>query len=167
MYFSHRSPGVPLRSTPGFMLAAAPRASDIFNDGLLVRPLTYDLRDACGRAVSLPAVAAYAGVATTATIAQGKRNRRATCECAESSACGGCVCSQSFATETQRHGAKPGIEEQHNRLRPTRTMQDRVQRFSSLRSRRKHKAWGVSPRIESPTTIEPAKRAIEVQNPER
>jgi hypothetical protein len=42
------------------MLPAAPRASDIFNDGLLVRPLTYDLRDACGRSVSLPAVDAYA-----------------------------------------------------------------------------------------------------------
>jgi hypothetical protein len=40
--------------------------------------LTYDLRHACGRAVSLPAVDAYAGVATTATSAQGKRNRRAT-----------------------------------------------------------------------------------------
>ena len=42
------------------MLPAAPRASDIFNDVLLVRPLTYDLRDGCGRAVSLPAVDAYA-----------------------------------------------------------------------------------------------------------
>jgi hypothetical protein len=42
------------------MLPAAPRASDIFNDCLLVRPPRYDLRDACGRAVSLPAVDAYA-----------------------------------------------------------------------------------------------------------
>ena len=83
------------------MLPAAPRASDIFNDGLLVRPLMYDLRDACGRAVSLPAVDAYAGVAPTATSAQGQRNRRATCECAESCACGGCICSQSFATDAQ------------------------------------------------------------------
>lgn len=48
--FQRSVPGVPLRSAPGFMLPAAPRASDIFNDPLLVRPLTYDLRDACGRA---------------------------------------------------------------------------------------------------------------------
>ena len=31
--------------------------------------------------------------------------------------------------------------------------------FFSLRSRRKHKAWGASPRIEPRITIEPAKRA--------
>ena len=65
------------------MLPAAPRASDIFNDGLLVRPLRSDLRDAWGRAVSLPAVDAYAGVATTATSAQVSETARATCECAE------------------------------------------------------------------------------------
>ena len=108
-------PGVPLRSTPGFMLPAAPRASDIFNDGLLVRPLTYDLRDACGRAVSLPAVDAYAQSRRLQPVLRAKRNRRATCECAESCACGGCVCSQSFATEAQRHREKPGIEEQHKK----------------------------------------------------
>ena len=34
----------------------------------------------------------------------GKRNRRVTCECAESSVCLGCVCSQSFATEAPKNG---------------------------------------------------------------
>jgi hypothetical protein len=85
--------------------AFAEIASRALSSPSAVRPLTYDLRDSCGRAVSLPAVDAAFPVTTTATSAQGKRNRRATCECAESSACLGCVCSQSFATEageTQR-----------------------------------------------------------------
>src|SRR5580765_7140480 len=38
---------------------------------------------------------------------------------------------------------------------------------SILRSRRKHKAWGVSPRIASLRNSKPAKRAPECQNPER
>src|SRR5258705_10720537 len=37
----------------------------------------------------------------------------------------------------------------------------------SPRSGRQHKAWGVSPRIESPTIIEPAKRATAVAIPRR
>src|SRR5438094_9945736 len=45
----------------------------------------------------------------------------------------GCVCSQSFATKTHRLREKPGVEEQHNALRLTRTMQS--QRFFGLRSR--------------------------------
>lgn len=86
--------------------AFAEIASRALSRPSVVRPLTYDLRDSCGRAVSLPAVDAYAGVATTATSPQRKRYRRATRECAESSACLGCVCSQSFATEAGETGEK-------------------------------------------------------------
>jgi hypothetical protein len=40
-----------------------------------------------------------------------------------------------------------------------------IEESLSPQSGRQHRAWGVSPRIESPTTREPAKRAIAVQKP--
>jgi hypothetical protein len=69
----------------------------------------HDLRNACGRAVSL-LIRCVRPVTTTATSAQGKRNRRATCECAE--AAPAWVVSV-LSHSPHRHGEKPGIEEQH------------------------------------------------------
>ena len=64
----------------GSDLAFAEIASRALSRPSVVRPLTYDLRDACGRAVSLPAVDAYARLQP---VLRAGEARRATCEVAK------------------------------------------------------------------------------------
>jgi len=94
-------------------------------------------------------------------------NRRATCVrhlelCRKLRLLGLCLFSFIHHRGRRDRREKPGIEEQHNALRLTRITQNRSQRFFSLRSSRQSKVWGLRPRIERPTTIEPAKRATAV-----
>jgi hypothetical protein len=114
--------------------------------------------------VSLPAVDAYAQSRRLQPVLRASETAAPPASVPKAPPAEGCVYSQSFATEAQRHREKPGIEEQHNTLRLTRITQNRSQRFFSLRSNevrtgsssdrvsprsgRQHKAWGASPRIE-------------------
>ena len=97
----------------GSDLGVCRMASGALSRPSVIRPLTYDLRDACGRAVSLPAVDAYAQSRRLQPVLRTSETARHLRVC-RTCACLGCVCSQSFSTEAQRHREKPGIEEQHN-----------------------------------------------------
>ena len=93
-----------------------------------VRPPTYDLRDACGRAVSLPAVDAYAQSRRLQPVLRAS-------ETAAPPAPPGIVPKAPpawvlsvLSHSPQRHREKPGIEEQHNTLRLARTTHNRGQK---------------------------------------